>query len=108
MLSGLMDVLGADAGGASVIKSIQNRTFNLPLAGTTITHASVIDASKTVVMVWGASYGQGADQVGDYPFAWAWPIYPIWGTLNNTNISLTYSMNPSAASLCALQVIEYL
>ena len=108
MLSGLMDVLGADAKGASVIKSIQNRTLEVPLAGTTITHASVIDATKAVVMLWGASYQFDEAQVGDYPYAWAWPVYPIWGTLNNTNISLTWSMNPAQAAQVALQVIEYL
>jgi len=108
MLSGLMDVLGADAKGASVIKSIQNRTIDLPLAGTTITHAAVIDAQKTVVMLWGASYKYNWDQVGDIPYAWAWPVYPIWGTLNNTNISLTWAIAPEVGSKVALQVIEYL
>ena len=108
MLSGLMDVLGADARGAAVIKSIQNRTLELPLAGTTITHASVVDASKVVVMLWGASYKYSWDQVGDIPYAWAWPVYPIWGTLSNTNISLTWGMLPQAVGKVALQVIEYI
>ena len=108
MLSGLNDVLGADARGASVIKSIQNRTIELPTAGTTITHATVVDASKVVVMLWGASYAYDWDQVGDIPYAWAWPVYPIWGTLNNTNISITWGMLPEAAAKVALQVIEYL
>jgi len=108
MMSGLNDVLGADARGASVIKSIQNRTLEIPLAGTTITHASVVDATKTVIMLWGASYGYGWDQVGDIPYAWAWPVYPIWGTLNNTNISLTWSQLPEAVSKASLQIIEYI
>lgn len=108
MLSGLMDVLGADARGASVIKSIQNRTIELPLDGTTITHAAVIDASKAVVMLWGASYDFDWDQVGDVPYAWAWPVYPIWGTLNNTTISLTWGMLPNSVAKVSLQVIEYL
>ena len=108
MLSGLMDVLGADARGASVIKSIQNRSFEIPAAGTTITHDTVIDASKAVVMIWGAGYNHDEGQIGDYPYAWAWPVYPIWGTLNNTNISLTWGMDVETAAKVAMQVIEYI
>ena len=108
MLSGLMDVLGADARGAAVIKSIQNRTVEIPLAGTTITHVNVIDASKAVVMLWGAShnYEMAGSAPGEY--AWAWAVYPIWGTLSNTNISLTWAVAPQAAAKVALQVIEYI
>lgn len=108
MLSGLMDVLGADARGAQVIKRILNRTLEIPIAGTTITHATTVDASKVVVMLWGAAYNFDEAQVGEYPYAWAWPIYPIWGTLGNTNISLTWSIDPHAAGKAALQVIEYI
>ena len=108
ILSGLIDVLGADAKGASVIKSIQNRTLEVPIAGTTITHVSTIDSSKAVVMLWGASYSKDEFQVGDIPYAWAWSVYPLWGTLNNTNISLTWSINPTIAGKVSLQVIEYL
>ena len=108
VMSSLMDVLGADAKGAQVIKSIQNRTLELPLAGTTITHDAVVDAEKVVVMLWGASYKYSHDQVGDIPYAWAWPVYPVWGTLNNTNLSLTWSMAPQAVAKVALQVIEYI
>jgi len=108
MLSGLMDVLGADGRGASVIKTIQNRTLELPIGGTTITHAAVIDSAKAVVMLWGASYKHDTAQEGDVPYAWAWQIYPIWGTLNNTNISLTWGSLPEAAANVSLQVIEYL
>lgn len=108
MLSGLMDVLGADGRGASVIKTIQNRTLDLPSGGTTITHATVIDAAKAVVMIWGGSYDYDWDQVGDIPYAWAWAVYPVWGTLSNTNISLTWSMPVQATAKVALQVIEYI
>lgn len=108
MLSGLMDVLGADARGASVIKSIQNRTLTVPTAGTTITHATVVDATKTVVMLWGAAYNYNESVADSTPYAWAWSVYPIWGTLTNTNISLTWGMTPQAAAKVALQVIEYL
>jgi len=109
MLSGLMDVLGADARGAQVIKTIQNRTLEVPLAGTTITHAAVIDASKAVVMLWGGAYNYTAFEAdGGVWTAPAWPVYPMWGTLNNTNISLTYALDPKVASKVALQVIEYI
>ena len=108
VLSGLIDVLGGDARGAQVIKQILNRTLEVPSGGTTITHASTIDASKAVVMMWGATYDYDHDTEGDYPYAWAWPIYPIWGTLSNTNISLTWSMDIQAAAQVAIQVIEYL
>jgi hypothetical protein len=109
ILSDIMDVLGADARGASVIKSIQNRTLLIPLAGTTITHATVIDSSKAVAMLWGAGYNFTYFEAGEN--AWAspsWPVYPIWGTLNNTNISLTWTVNPTVAAQISLQVIEYL
>ncbi len=109
MLSGLMDVLGADGRGAMVIKSIQNRQITVPLNGTTITHASVIDASKTVVMLWGGSYN--TTEIEDPGANWygiGWPVQPMWGTLSNTNISLTYAIAPKVVSLVALQVIEYL
>lgn len=108
IMSALNDVLGADAKGAQVIKSIQNRSLIVPLAGTTITHASAIVAEKTVVMLWGASYKFSWDQVGDVPYAWAWPVYPIWGTLNATNISLTWGIDAQIAGKVALQVIEYI
>jgi len=108
ILSGLIDVLGADARGASVIKKIQNTTVTVPAGGTTITHASVIDSEKAVVMLWGAAYDYDWDQVGDTPYAWAWPVYPIWGTLSNTNISLTWGIAPHVSGKVALQVIEYL
>ena len=109
MLSGLMDVLGADARGASVIKSIQNRIISVPLAGTTITHASVIDASKAVVMIWGAGYNQHAEEVSEGVWwAIAWQVYPVWQNLNNTTIDLTWTINPTIAAKVALQVIEYL
>lgn len=103
-----MDVLGADARGASMIKSIQNRTLELPLGGTTITHDTVIDAAKAVIMIWGATYKFDSDQVGDIPYAWAWPVYPVWGTLNNTNVSLTWGIAGQIAGQVAIQVIEYL
>ena len=109
MLSGLMDVLGADGRGASVIKSIQNRTIEVPIAGTTITHAAVIDATKAVAMLWGNSYHMTS--VFDLEGFWHYPIiqiFPIWGTLNNTNISLTWSLAPDLATKVSLQVIEYL
>lgn len=108
ILSGLMDVLGADARGASVIKLIQNRTLSVPTAGTTITHATVIDSAKAVVMIWGAGYDFSESVADNTPYAWAWPVYPIWGTLTNTNLSLTWSMTPQAAAKIAVQVIEYL
>ena len=109
MLSALNDVLGADARGASVIKSIQNRTLEIPIAGTTITHATPVDAAKTVIMLWGASYNQQAEEISEGVWwAIAWAVYPIWGTLNNTNVSLTWTINPTVAGKVALQVIEYL
>lgn len=108
MLSGLMDVLGADAKGASVIQRIQNRTLSVPTGGTTITHATVIDAAKAVVMLWGAAYNYNEGTIDSSPYAWAWPVYPIWGTLTNTNLSLTWSMDPQTAAKVAVQVIEYL
>jgi len=108
VMSSLNDVLGADARGAQVIKSIQNRTLEVPLNGTTITHFTVVDPTKTVVMLWGASYKYSTDQVGDIPYAWAWPVYPIWGTLNATNISLTWGIAAEQAGHVALQVIEYI
>ena len=108
MLSGLIDILGADARGAQVIKNIQNRTLLLPLGGTTITHATPIDASKAVVMLWGAAPWDYVREEESYAVAYGVPVYPIWGTLNNTTISLTWSILPTIAAQVALQVIEYL
>lgn len=108
IMSGLSGGLGTLHGGGGMIKKIQNRIISVPNGGTTITHDTVIDASKAVVMIWGASYKYSQDQVGDYPFAWAWPVYPVWGTLNNTNVSLTWSMPIQATAKVAIQVIEYI
>ena len=108
IMSSLNDVLGADARGAQVIKSIQNRTLEVPLAGTTITHVTPVEPTKTVVMLWGASYKYDWDQVGDIPYAWAWAVYPIWGTLNATNISLTWGIAAQQAGNVSLQIIEYI
>lgn len=109
ILSGIMGVLGAIPGGAQVIKTIQNRILTVPLAGTTITHATVIDASKAVVMLWGGSYDYHAEEVVENVW-WAagWPVYPLWGTLTNTNISLTWTVDPLVAGKVAVQVIEYI
>lgn len=109
MLSGLMDVLGADARGASVIKSIQNRTIDIAVAGTTITHVTAIDAAKAVVMMFGASYfltmREDAELNEHFVIV---PVYPVWGTLSNTNVSLTWSVLPDEAAKVAVQVIEYI
>lgn len=109
ILSGLNDVLGADARGASVIKTIQNRTLTVPVGGTTITHVSTIDANKAVVMIWGASYNY--TEIEDPGANWygiAWPVYPLWGTLSNTNVSITWAVPLTQAGKVSVQVIEYL
>ena len=108
MLSGLMDVLGADASGASVIKSIQNIKDTIPTGGKTVTIPNAIDTSKVVVMLWGASYGYGEHYEETFAFAWCWSIYPVWDNLQANSIDIGWSMTPVAAADISIQIIEYL
>ena len=124
MLSGLMDILGADARGASVIKSIQNIKDTIPTGGKTVTIPNAIVVAKTVIMLWGASYNEaekswpagaiGCWESGQCNLDWtnyayrAWNVYPVWDNLQVTSIDISWGTTPKVAGDVSLQVIEYL
>jgi len=58
--------------------------------------------------VMGAAYSYSEAQVGDYPYAWAWPVYPVWSNLNSSNIVVDWALPPQEESVVAVQVIEYI
>ena len=108
VLSALNGVLGAIVQGAQVIKNIINLSGTVGTAGTTFTMGEAVDPSKCVVMLWGAAYSYSEAQVGDYPYAWAWPVYPVWSNLNSSNIVVDWALPPQEESVVAVQVIEYI
>ncbi len=124
MLSGLMDILGADARGASVIKNIQNIKDSIPTGGKTVTIPNAVDVTKVVVMIWGASYNEaekswqafatGCWAEGDCQLDWtayayrAWSVYPIWGNLQPTSIDISWGIAAKIAGDVSIQIIEYL
>lgn len=108
IMSALMGDTNIKQGGAGVIKSIQNYTQSIPTGGATVNFGTAVDPAKTVVMIWGASYDFDWDQVGDVPYAWAWPVYPVWDTLTANSIHIAWSLTPQIAATVAIQIIEYI
>ena len=108
MLSALNGVLGAIPQGAAVIRNIVNVNGTIPITGALLTLASSVDPSKCVVMIWGAAYNFSDAQVGDYPYAWAWPVYPIWSNLSSGSIAVGWPIAPAGEAVVACQVIEYI
>lgn len=108
MLSGLIDVLGADAKGAQVIKSIQNITDSIPAGGKTVTIPVAVDTSKVVVMVWGAGYNRTIEYFNESAVAWAWSVYPVWSNLQPNSIHISWSIAAWGAATVAIQIIEYI
>ena len=108
ILSSLNGVLGAIVQGAAVIRNIINVNGTVPTDGTTLTLSSSVDPSKCVVMLWGAGYNFSEAQVGDYPYAWAWPVYPVWSNLSSGSIAVGWPIAPAGGAVVACQVIEYI
>lgn len=108
MLSGLIDVLGADAKGAQVIKSIQNIADTIPIGGKTVAIPVAVDTSKVVVMLWGASYQYETIEYDSIAYGWAWSVYPVWSDLQANSIRVDWGMVPSLAAKVSLQIIEYI
>lgn len=108
IMSSLAGNADPEHGGFGVIKSIQNITDTIPIIGKTVTIPVAVDITKTVVMIWGASYNYAFDTWEDLPYAWAWAVYPIWGNLQPTSIDISWSLTPFAAAGVSIQVIEYI
>lgn len=109
MLSGLIDVLGANAKGASVIKSIQNISDSIPTGGKTVTIPNAVDTSKVVIMIWGSAHNWNFEEpIPDNFAAYAWNIFPVWSNLTATSIWVGWSETPQFAATVSLQIIEYI
>jgi len=106
MMSGLMGnaVVGDKGGG--VIKSIQHKTFVLPVgtpANVTVACDS-IDPTKSVVFFYGAGYMELGPP--EAPFAAA--VYPYLVTLLSTYAVVKASMENWVDAGCSVSVIEYI
>lgn len=109
MLSGIMDVLGADGRGAQVIKSIQNIKDTIPIGGKTVAIPVNIVIAKTVIMLWGSTYNYIAFEAdGGQWAAPAWPVYPAWDNLTVNSIDISWSVAAKIAADVSIQVIEYI
>lgn len=124
ILSALNGVLGAINPGAVVIRSIQNFKTSIPATGAWITFATAVLPTKCVVMIWGAAHrinsatwwataialyeGGSAETNWEEKAVWAWPVYPIWDSLNSSSVSVGWAETPDEAANVALQIIEYI
>lgn len=124
ILSALNGVLGAINPGAVVIRSIQNQKLSIPSTGAWITFATTVIPEKVVIMIWGGAHnkdtltwqataiaiyeGGSADTNWPEYAAWAWPIFPVWDSLNSSSLWIGWAETPAAAANVAVQIIEYI
>ncbi len=108
IMSGLMDVLGANPEGASVIKSIKHYPFTM-LAGAAANINIVIDEidpTKAMVFPYGAGYKASS---GFEPItAWAWVVYPYVVSIAAELVVMKASGVIEANADCSVSVIEYI
>ncbi len=103
IMSGLMDVLGANPEGASVINTIKHYTFAMASgAPANITVAiTEINPEKAAVFFYGGGGAEIAEGIGV-------PIYPRLEALNATNIVARAAGQNDIAVICSVSVIEYI
>ena len=108
IMSGLMDVLGANPEGASVIKSIKHYTFTM-LSGAPANINVVIDTiDPTKAMVFPYGSGYKADSGFEPITAWAWSVYPYVVSIAAELVVMKASGAIEANASCSISVIEYI
>lgn len=108
MMSGLMDVLGANPEGASVIKSIKHYPFTMAAGAPALITVAIssIDPTKAMGFLFGAGFGEGSGE--DPVVHWAWSVYPYVIDIYTTSMIMKASGNISQAAGCSVSVIEYI
>lgn len=106
MLSGLMGNAFVGTVGGGVIKTIQHKTFTLPLGTPTNVTVSIdtIDPTKAVAFFYGAGYMEAGPATGPY----AVEVYPILISLNSSQIIARASMDIAENAGCSTSIIEYI
>jgi len=108
IMSGLMDVLGANPEGASVIASIKHYPYTL-LAGAPadVTVAiSTIDPTKAAAFPYGAAHYMTSAE--DPVVWWAWAVYPYVKEIMTEHVLMRASETISANAGASVSVIEYI
>jgi hypothetical protein len=108
MLSALMGVLGAVAGGAAVIKNIINLNFSVPITGIDYSFSPAVDPSKVVVLMHGCAVYTTVREEMEYAVAFGFPVHPVWASLDSSGISVGWAMTPTSGAQVALQIVEYI
>lgn len=109
IMSDLMGNANLPQGGVGVIKSIQNIKDTIPIAGKTVAIPVAIDVSKTVIMLWGASYNYDHEEWTETCCgAWAWLVNPVWSNLQANSIRIDWGIAAFVAADVSIQVIEYI
>ena len=108
IMSGLMDVLGANPEGASVINTIKHYTFTLPAGNPANVTVAITEINPTKAM--GFLYGNGYNErsAEDPVIWWAWVVYPYLVELNATYALVKASLAITVNAGCGLSVIEYI
>lgn len=103
IMSGLMDVLGANPEGASVINTIKHYTFTLPAGGPANVNIpiSTINADKAAVFFYGAGWQEVSENIGV-------AIYPYLVSLTHSTCVAKASGAIEVNVGCSLSVIEYI
>lgn len=102
MMSGLMDVLGANPEGASVINTIKHYPFTLPqgAAANVTVNISEVDPSKAMGFFYGAGHYEEE--------AFAYNVYPYLVTIAATYAIVKAAGLISFAAGCSISIIEYI
>lgn len=110
IMSSLIGNADTSQGGFGVIKSIQTVQMSMPSgSGEGTVAISTIDASKSVVMLWGSSVAEG--QVDVYPYAV--PVYPYLSGTTDSQVKAKWSVpspfgDDTKAATISVTVIEYI
>lgn len=108
IMSGIMDILGANPEGASVIKSIKHYTFNLPNGAPQNVNVVIdtIDPTKAMVFPYGAGHEV---ECGEDPITcWAWTVYPYLVSISANLVVMKASDWIDGITGCSISVIEYI
>jgi len=105
IMSGLMDVLGANPEGLQVIKSLKHYEFTLPIGNpVNVTVAiSDVDPGKAVPFF----YGAGVYEMGDGPSAAA-AVYPYLVAMYTTHVVVKAPIYNHISAGCGITIIEYI
>lgn len=91
-----------------MINRIENIFITVPITGIIATWSTALDPLKAVVMIWGGNYNVVQTAISSHDFAYAWIVYPVWGSLSSQSISLGWAETPEGTGNVSLQIIEYI